>query len=100
MTVVTWDQALRGLEARLDHAERILSKPGTGEALEPFSPPAVAGPLPPEMAERAQALLLRAEELRGIGEAESARIRGELSRLARRAPIPPRPATSLFETRA
>jgi hypothetical protein len=100
MTAVTWEEALQQLEGRLDRAEQAIAEPGGGRAVEPFTAPAVAGPLPPALAERAQALLLRAEELRRIGEAESARIRGELHRLARRAPAPAGPPTSLFETRA
>ncbi|HET9728043.1 MAG TPA: hypothetical protein VFR41_01410 [Acidimicrobiia bacterium] len=82
--MTTWEAALDELEARLDIAERS----GGREAMPPFEPPAVVGPLPAELTARAQALFDRGELLRTQLVTTAASLRSAVHHLPREAPSP------------
>jgi hypothetical protein len=89
---VSWEDALAELETRLDVAAALVEHAGgtagagavTAAPVAPFRAPAVAGSLPPALADRARALLTRGEAVERALEAERDRIRAELRRLPRR----------------
>jgi len=72
----SWAVVLDALEARLDEAER------EGRA-EPFSPPVVSEPLPPELQARAEALVTRGRALEASLTDRANDLRSELRRLPR-----------------
>ena len=79
---VAWEQAIAGIEANVDAAERALAA-GTAPELAPFTPPALAEPLPAELADRARACRDRNDALAARIGGELDRIRSELRRLPR-----------------
>jgi hypothetical protein len=78
--VTSWHEALDAIERRLAGVGRdvALDDPHAG-----FEPPAVTGPLPAELQERATALLDRTNTVRTELEAELARVGSELRRRSR-----------------
>jgi hypothetical protein len=93
---VTWEDALTECEARLDAAESALD-PRTAVPVAPFGPPAVDGPLPAPLAERARACCERGEALASQLAGELDRIRAELRRLPR---MPRAPREAHFDAQA
>jgi hypothetical protein len=84
--VRSWDAALAELSERLDAAEAVLELTGAGITAAPlpeFVPPAVDGPLPAALADRAAALVARGEALAARYAEASAKVRAELQRLPR-----------------
>ena len=79
---VTWEHALSECEARLDAASAALERRTAGE-IPAFSPPAVDGPIPTELVERARACSDRGEALEATLAEELERVRQELRRLPR-----------------
>jgi len=77
-----WSEALDEFEARLLLAEAALELAEEGAA-PPFEPPPVEGPIPPECADRARALLARARGVEDRLVASRQRIRAELARMPR-----------------
>jgi len=92
-----WYNALAELEARLDAIAAGLELADTPPDVE-FVVPAVDGPLPAALQDRATAIVERGAELRARLEAEAADIAAELRRLPRRRPT--QSGTSLFEVGA
>jgi hypothetical protein len=60
-----WTAALDDLELTLEQTEQLLrgDHSGVPAIAEPWTPPQMASPLPPELLERAQALLARQHQL-------------------------------------
>jgi hypothetical protein len=79
---VTWEQALEECEARLEAASIALER-GTPSPVAPFSAPAVEGPIPPALVERARACSSRSDALAAQLGDELERVRLELRRLPR-----------------
>jgi len=86
----SWERALDECDARLDAVTAALAD-GTPPAVEAFAPPAVDGPIPAHLADRARECEARGEELQQRLERELEEIRRELRRLPRM-PRPPREA--------
>ena len=91
-----WERALADCEARLDAAASALAA-GRPVAVEPFVAPAVAMPLPADLADRARALAARTEELGARLADELERVRDELRRIPR---IPRAQRAPNIDTRA
>src|SRR3954467_6239817 len=89
MAVATWDEALTLIESDLARFQAVLDDP----TLPPVTPRFVAtgalGPVPPEQAARFERVALGYETAIARAEAESARVKTELHRIAK----PPAPAT-------
>jgi hypothetical protein len=79
---VTWEQALAECEARLDAAAAALED-GAPPAVAPFAAPAVDGPFPASLADRARVCSERGDELQERLTSELERVRTELRRLPR-----------------
>lgn len=79
---VRWERALEECEARLDAASAAL-EPGPVAPVAPFSAPAVEGPIPEYLAERARECSERGDQLQERLRDELERIRAELRRLPR-----------------
>ena len=93
---VTWEHALEECEARLDSAAVALDR-GTPAAITPFSLPAVDGPIPAALVERARACSARSDALSARAADELERIRQELRRLPR---MPRTAGAARFEAQA
>ena len=93
---VTWEHALTECEDRLDAASAALERRAPGE-VPAFSPPAVDGPLPADLVERARACSVRGEALEAKLAEELERVRQELRRLPR---MPRAPRETRFEAQA
>jgi len=93
---VPWERALDECEARLDAVTAALEA-GTPAAVEPFSAPAVDGPVPAHLEGRAEECSTRGEELRARLEQELEDIRAELRRLPR---MPRKPREVHFDAQA
>ncbi len=90
----TWEQALADIEARLDALDQALVAGDPQPQLE-FAVPAVDGPLPVALRDRAQAAAARGDALRARAESRAQDIKAELQRIPRRRPQSA--TTSLFE---
>jgi hypothetical protein len=91
-----WERALDDCEARLDAAGALLER-GGAPAVNPFSTPAVTGPIPTELVDRARLIVDRGEALEQQLTDRQQVIRAELRRLPRM----PRPAgRNRFDTKA
>ncbi len=90
MTLSDWQGALDDFESKLRACEAQLD-PGAGAPpeVEPFTPPAVRGPLPPDLTVRAQALLAHAHDLEARITAQRDLVRDEIQRLPRSTPPTP-----------
>ncbi|GIU85790.1 MAG: hypothetical protein KatS3mg009_0305 [Acidimicrobiia bacterium] len=93
-----WAAALDEFEARLLAAAEILRDGGGRPAPAGFTPPALAGPCPPELRARATELLALARTLEDGLRAELGAVREELRRLPR-PPVAARPGPG-FDSRA
>ena len=83
MTTTPWADALDAMEERLELARALLELTGDASAVPPFDAPTVDGPLPADLAARAEALRETGEDLQSRMAEESAKIRTELQRLPR-----------------
>ena len=92
----TWEHALEECEARLDAASVALEQ-ARPAAITPFSVPAVDGPIPAALVDRARACSARGEELSARAADELERIRRELRRLPR---MPRAAGATRFEAQA
>lgn len=77
-----WEHTLAECEARLDAATAALEQ-RAAVPVAPFSPPAVEGPIPESLAERARECAERGDRLQERLQDELERIRAELRRLPR-----------------
>jgi hypothetical protein len=87
MTVVaTWHEALTAIEADLARFEAVLDDPTRPPVTPRFVATGTLGPVPPDLAERFERVAAGYEAAIARAEAERARVKGELRRLARPAP--------------
>jgi hypothetical protein len=93
---VTWEQAIEECEARLDAASAALEHRAPAE-IAPFSTPAVDGPIPAALVERARACSARSDDLSARLTDELERVRLELRRLPR---MPRAQGEARFEAQA
>jgi hypothetical protein len=93
---VSWEQALEACEARLEAASIALDQ-GAPVAVAAFSAPAVDGPIPAALAERARACSSRSDALSERLADELERVRLELRRLPR---MPSAHSEARFEAKA
>ncbi len=89
-TVASWDEALATIEADLARFQAVLDDPASPPVAPRFVATDSLGPLPPEHADRFARLAAGYEAAIARAEAERARVRAELQRLAKR----PAPAGS------
>jgi hypothetical protein len=83
--VSDWSGALDEMERRLDAAEQLIADPES-DAVSAFEPPTVDGPVPSELAARADALVARGVALQQQLLEAMTQVRADLARLPRRAP--------------
>jgi hypothetical protein len=81
--VAGWSTALDEMERRLDGAEQLLANPDL-DAVSAFEPPAVDGPVPAELAARADALVTRGLALQQQLLESMTQVRADLARIPRR----------------
>jgi hypothetical protein len=79
----SWSAALDEMERRLDGAEQLIANPES-DAVPAFEPPAVDGPVPAELAARADALVARGLALQQQLLESMTQVRADLARIPRR----------------
>jgi hypothetical protein len=82
--IATWDEALSAIEADLARFEAVLDDPTSPPVTPRFVATGELGPVPPEQAERFARVAAGYEAAIARAEAESARVKAELQRLAKR----------------
>jgi hypothetical protein len=80
---LTWSVALEALEADVEALDRAL-RDGSNVAVSSWQPPTDLGPVPEDLAPRAERLLRRISEVRGRGTERLGELQGELHELDRR----------------
>ena len=80
---LTWSSALEALEADVDALDQAL-RDGSNVAVSSWQPPTDLGPVPADLAPRAERLLRRISEVRGRGAQRLDELQGELQQLDRR----------------
>ncbi len=83
MRATEWSSALDEMERRLDAAEQLVADPNS-DAVPAFAPPAVDGPVPAELATRADALVARGLALQQQLLESMTQVRADLARIPRR----------------